>query len=192
MKFPTFNKNQWIAISGSLIVLGVGLAALYFQQATTRQSVENSPSSINTIGQTGGTNITYSDYQSAQKLEYFDVSHLNSTGLPAEVGQGLLLTTPISKLVTPFVSRTIEEKKLQLTFQCSFDALNSYKLVIQNDPKWPFAYFYLGACEKKEGNRAWEENINKARQILHITTAIDGHYYDHDSVLEMLERDFGK
>ena len=192
MKFSKFSKNQWIAISGTLAVLIVGFATIYFQQPTTKQSVDHSPGSINTIGQTGGTNIAYSDYNSDQKLAYYDMSHLNALGLPAEVGQGLLLTTPISKLITPFVTRIVEDGRLSLTFQCSSEGQVSYESLIQSDPKWPFAYFYLGACQKKEGNKTWRENIDKARQILNITVTIDGHYYDHDSVLEMIERDFRK
>lgn len=57
MKLPKFSKTQWIGISGTMAVFIVGFATIYFQDQTNKQSVKDSPNSINTIGQTGGTNI---------------------------------------------------------------------------------------------------------------------------------------
>lgn len=57
MKFPKFTTNQWIGISSTIAVLIVGFVTIYFQRSTNQISVQDSPNSINTIEQTGGTNI---------------------------------------------------------------------------------------------------------------------------------------
>lgn len=53
MKIPTFTKNQWITISGSMVVLVVGVATIYFQHPTTSyapQIMENSSGAVQVQG----------------------------------------------------------------------------------------------------------------------------------------------
>ena len=51
-----FTKTQWIAITALIVPTIIGLLSLFSPHEPT-QKISDSPDSINTLGQTGGTNI---------------------------------------------------------------------------------------------------------------------------------------
>lgn len=70
------SKNQWISVVGVVVVLGVGIATIYFSKATTEQKVINSPSSINTVGQVGDNTLINNNQFPKPTIEYSTTSPL--------------------------------------------------------------------------------------------------------------------
>lgn len=181
--------SPWIRGTGTAVIAGVVLY-LILPASAGIQNGGDVKGSIQTVGQTGGVNIIKSDEEAAQKIDYYDVSRLNALGVDAETDGSLLISSSISKLVSKFLGRRISNGEMELNFQCTREAIESYKLAMKNYPKWPFSYFYLGACEKDQYSLSWRGHVAEALRIFGITTAIEGHYGDHDFVLSLIEKDY--
>jgi hypothetical protein len=67
--------------------------------------------------------------------------------------------------------------------------MTAYEAVIAMDDKFPFTYYYRALCNHANQREGWQEDLEEARKILRITTAIPGHNQNHDEVLKMIETD---
>ena len=63
---------------------------------------------------------------------------------------------------------------------------NSIFSIIQERPDFPFTYYVIALCYKKQGREEWKQYAQKAILILEKTTQIDGHHGFHDEALSQL------
>jgi hypothetical protein len=119
-----------------------------------------------------------------QEQEYWDVSKLNALGLTGIAGLGLTEHTAINTLIGAHVK--LEPK---LWVDCLPEAMTASEAVIAMDDKFPFTYYYRALCNHANQREGWQEDLEEARKILRITTAIPGHNQNHDEVLKMIETD---
>jgi len=68
-------------------------------------------------------------------------------------------------------------------FTCEPGAKEMCLEVIDKIPTYPFAYYFLAKCLKKESDNSWVEIAEKAKEILERTTQMVGHKTDHDNFL---------
>jgi len=125
-----------------------------------------------------------------ENLVYLDISKLNFKGSPMETDGTLIFHSPLSDLISSYVVTVVINDQAQITTQCTENAIIAYKTTIKNYPKFPFSYFYLAGCQKKDGNIDWKSNIEIAKSILEITTTIEGHNASHDFILNIIKRDY--
>ncbi len=179
----TLFSNKWIAGIGTTVIAGV---ILYFFLPSTGgiHNNENVNGSIQTIGQTGGTNIINSDGPLKEQLKYLSVSKLNAFGSAFDQAStsAIIFNSPLSTSLAPFLSTSNNV----LTWQCSTEAMMTYRKIIVEMPEFPFAHFYLGSCEKGTGSLDWESEIAAAKKIFEITTTIPDHHVNHDDVLKII------
>ena len=185
---PKFSKGQWIAISGVIAVVVVGVATIYFQSGASSQRVVDSPGSINTVGQSGGINIVNSDETLKKQAEYMDVAALNFNGKSFECQYPISCETDISKILSPYLQTNADNS---LKSDCSAAAMAAFKAVITLNPRFPFSYYFLGACEKIAGVTGWQIPMKTAKDIFDITVTIAGHNPNHDVALSDIHSRFG-
>ncbi len=115
--------------------------------------------------------------QKADRLQYYDISLYNAIGnKSAKVAAIPLVATPINDWSEMFVTRS----KGKIGFNCSPEAVEACKAVIEKMPQYPFSYYFLAKCFKEQKNPHWREYALKAQQILKETTAFPSHNGDHD------------
>jgi hypothetical protein len=119
-----------------------------------------------------------------QKQDYWEVAKLTVLGTTGIAGQGLSERSAISDLLSPHV-------KLQprLWIDCTGEAMTAYGAVIKMNDRFPFSYYYRGMCNRLNHVKGWQQDFEKAKSILLITTTIPGHNQNHDEVLKLIETD---
>ncbi len=125
-----------------------------------------------------------------EQIDYMDISKLNARGSPVDndSNSSIIFNTPLSTLLSKFISH---DDKDNLIWSCDEDAINTYKKVNVEMPKFPFTFFYLGDCEKRMNSQNWHDEISKALKIIKITTTIDGHHRNHDELLKLINEKYG-
>jgi hypothetical protein len=119
--------------------------------------------------------------QKADSLQYYDIALYNVIGnKSAKVAAIPLVATPINDWSELFVNRN----KGKIGFDCSPEAIEACKAVIEKMPQYPFSYYFLAKCLKEQNNPLWRENALKAQRILKETTAFPSHNGDHDVALK--------
>ena len=114
---------------------------------------------------------------------YSKVAELDFRGLPAiRTEGGLTISTPLSKLLEGAVS--VDGN--QVHFECEDSYIQQYFSIIQERPDFPFTYYVIALCYKKQGREEWKQYAQKAILILEKTTQIDGHHGFHDEALSQL------
>jgi hypothetical protein len=125
-----------------------------------------------------------------EKLEFSEVSKLNPFGLLGIAVPPLVEEpTQLSRLISPYVHITAAGI---LSWDCTTAALAAYDAAITLNNKFPFSYYYKGACGRSQNTSDWEHDIEAARRILLITTTIAGQNPSHSGVLKWIQSgDFG-
>ena len=119
--------------------------------------------------------------QKADRLQYYDIALYNAIGnKSAKVAAIPLMATPINDWSELFVIR----KKGKIGFDCSPEAVDACKAVIEKMPLYPFSYYFLAKCFKEQKNPLWREYALKAQRILNETTAFPSHHGDHDLAIK--------
>jgi hypothetical protein len=119
--------------------------------------------------------------QKADRLQYYDIALYNAIGnKSAKVAAIPLLATPINDWSEEFVIRS----KGKIGFDCSPEAVDACKTVIEKMPLYPFSYYFLAKCLKEQKDPLWREYALKAQRILNETTAFPSHNGDHDVVFK--------
>lgn len=122
--------------------------------------------------------------QSLDELKtYKYASNLDKQGLftGGDLG-GVRQSTKITELLGSAISR----KKDGLYCDCSQEGEGIFKEVIQKQPSFPFSYYCLALCKRKNNSSEWKTLAQKALEILNITTKIDGHFIEHDEAKKEL------
>jgi hypothetical protein len=121
--------------------------------------------------------LTKEARQKADRLQYYDIALYNAIGnKSAKVAAIPLLATPINDWSDEFVIRS----KGKIGFDCSPEAVDACKAVIEKMPLYPFSYYFLAKCLKEQKDPLWREYALKAQRILNETTAFPSHNVDHD------------
>jgi transcriptional antiterminator Rof (Rho-off) len=119
--------------------------------------------------------------QKADRSQYLDIALYNVIGnKSAKVAAIPLVATPINDWSELFVIRN----KGKIGFDCSPEAVDACKAVIEKMPLYPFSYYFLAKCFKEQKNPLWREYALKAQRILKETTAFPSHHGDHDLALK--------
>jgi len=109
-------------------------------------------------------------------LNYKEISFLDYKGLSTGGGAGgLRQATAISPLLENVV--TIDNG---YSVKTDKNAETIYQNIIQKQPDFPFAYYYLAMSQRKRNDEEWKPNAQKALKILNQTTKIDNHFVHHD------------
>ena len=64
--------------------------------------------------------------------------------------------------------------------QCSENAVIKFQNVTKSEPNFPFTWWALAFCYKQDNKGEWVKSAEKAKEILDITTSIQGHTLDHE------------
>ncbi len=121
--------------------------------------------------------LTKEARQKADRLQYYDIALYNAIGnKSAKVAAIPLVATPINDWSDEFVIRS----KGKIGFDCSPEAVDACKAIIEKMPLYPFSYYFLARCLKEQKDPLWREYALKAQRILNETTAFPSHNGDHD------------
>ena len=119
--------------------------------------------------------------QAKERIDYFDVAKLSAIGLQGNVAPPLEEHTQLNNLLSLYINVA------PFFWDCKPEAVAAYDAAIKLNDKFPFPYFYRGACAKMLNRGGWQVDIDAARRILLITTKIPGHHPNHDEVFGMIE-----
>ena len=127
-----------------------------------------------------------------RKLEslrrYSSVAKLNGLGVSGMVGpgSGLKETTPISRaLEGAYIRKDVGGQEKHFP-RCDKKGIAAFRKAAEVDPDFPFSFWALAMCARKDGNKEWRRYAERAVTILEHTTQIAGHNGHHDQVLEEL------
>jgi hypothetical protein len=113
------------------------------------------------------------------------MAQLDPTGKSFVAGEGLTYKTEISRIMEP----ALTQQDGKAYFKCEEESLKRYERAIQEYPRFPFSYYGMAECLRKNGNNRWREYAEKAISILEKTTEIDGHKESHEQALNHLRAD---
>lgn len=108
-----------------------------------------------------------------------DMSMLDPTGLPFNVGKGIQYDSPLSTALRDLYIIKGAEVHFKLGEQYEVQ----YRRIIEQFPRFPFAYFALAESLKRRGDPNWRTYAEQASGILEKTTMIEGHKRSHDGAL---------
>ena len=117
-----------------------------------------------------------------EKIEYWEVARLNGLAVHF-VGGDLVDHTPLNDIIGAYVRPNSAEK---LVWDCSPDAIKAYGEAIKSNTKYPFSYFYRASCAKLNNDGGWQTDVDRAKEILLVTTRIPGHHINHDEILKLV------
>jgi hypothetical protein len=167
----------------------LGIAAAFVSQSLNAALTKRSPLFVVGLISLGAITYKYlgDKRDAAQKLEYGDAVNLDVVGQIKSGAAGnyfVMAGGPLRAFIAPHVSA---DRDGRVTRGCTPSSLEDYRNAIKSFSKYPFAYFYLGGCEKLNGANEWRGNIDKAREILLIITQLPGHLPDHDEILNRID-----
>lgn len=123
-----------------------------------------------------------------QELEglkrYLYVAELNCLGKKGLGGNGIVETSPISRIIEPAYAFVNEGYYVR----CTPDSEDRFRRVISEHPDFPFAYYGLALCLRKRNDDSWPEQAKIAVRIFEHTVRISGHHPSHDEALAELKR----
>jgi hypothetical protein len=154
-------------------------ASSYFEQIKSiRDKVEAEDQAI-------AATVASINQRASEQLEYYDDARLNAMGSVSIGGPGVevMANSEINNIIAPYVHPAAD---LHGQWDCTPAALDAYSKAISHDGKFPFAYYYRATCRKAVGEGDWQQDIQKARDILLITTRLPGHHSDHDALLKRI------
>jgi hypothetical protein len=114
--------------------------------------------------------------------EYADVAKMNVFGLEMESSGSIIISSGLSKLM----ENVLERKDKNITIKLTDSSLFFANKVIQNFPRFPFGYWAKAVILSSKSDINGMTFAIKAKEILEITTSINGHHKNHDEVLEKL------
>jgi hypothetical protein len=121
--------------------------------------------------------------QLQEKLEYSNVARYSALGLLGLAGAGLKETSPLNEILGSYVHNDPNN----FHWDCTPGAMDAYTKAISLEAKFPFSYYYQGACNKANNIGDWQRDIETSRNILLITTQIPGHNANHDEILKLID-----
>jgi len=113
---------------------------------------------------------------------YAEVATWNVHG-GKSIGSGVAVSSPVSGWMKNYV----EDKDGQLKWKCDPSAIAHFKSIIQEQPNYPFPYYFLAICLKQKGDDTWQKYAKDGIQILEKTTTIPGHDAGHDDALKRMK-----
>jgi hypothetical protein len=113
--------------------------------------------------------------------EFTEVALWNHKG-ETDTG-GVILSGPFSGVL----NKCVTEANRGIVWQCDPEALEVYKRIIKQYPKYPFSYLYIGMCLKEAQDPSWRGYATKGLELFMKTTTIPQHSLGHDSGLKILK-----
>ena len=78
----------------------------------------------------------------------------------------------------------IEENDGELEIKCDSESINYYKQMTIKHPHYPFPFYPLALCLKRQGDESWRQYANEAVRILKKTTLVPSHDRSHEDALQ--------
>jgi hypothetical protein len=116
--------------------------------------------------------------------DYADMAQLNPAGLPFKEGSGIRFDSPLSTALRDCY--VVRGEIINFKIDAEYEA--RYRQIIEEHPRFPFAYLALVETLRNEGKPEWREVAQKGIEIFKRTTAIAGHNRAHDEGLATLEK----
>jgi len=113
---------------------------------------------------------------------FIDMSMLDPTGLPFKEGKGIRFDSPLSTALRDLY--IIKDTRAHFKLGEQYEA--QYRRIIEQFPRFPFAYFALAESLKQRGDPNWRTYAEQSIAILEKTTMIEGHRRSHDDALRTL------
>lgn len=158
-------------LSSKIDDLVKGKNQLLTNLAQYQQDIENKEAEIKQLKQV------------AEAVRAFnDMSMLDPDGLPFKEGKGIRYDSPLSTALKDLY--IIKDTKIHLKLGEQYET--QYRRIIEQFPRFPFAYFGLVESLKRRGDPNWRTYAEQAIAILEKTTMIEGHKRSHDDALRKL------
>ncbi len=123
-----------------------------------------------------------------KQLDYSNIAKMDALGLDFVAEPPIIYETSISRILKPLIS--IEKDKIN--YKCDQLTMKAFDQVIELNPMFPFAYYYLGGCKKIISSPDWKLYIDQAREIFTITTQIVGHNLNHDQAFKDIVENYSR
>jgi hypothetical protein len=160
---------QWLSLTGSILAV-VSFIGLWVFTSRVEQEKEKEIQRLE--------NVTEA------VRGFSDVAVLNPAGLPFREGVGIKYDTPLSTALrgSYVTTETTYNFKLGREFE------PQYERIIEQFPRFPFAYLALAESMRSRGEPSWREYAQKGVSILEKTVTIEGHDRSHDDALAVLRK----
>ncbi|MBD3311446.1 MAG: hypothetical protein GF349_03045 [Candidatus Magasanikbacteria bacterium] len=127
--------------------------------------------------------LTKKDKEIDDVKEYFYISKLGFNGFTQDLDNtGFGTNDSLYKLL----EGTYFKQNDLIKYRCTKESMNKYKIAIVDYPKFPFTWFAIGECKYLNEEEDWKEYVQRAKEILEITTGIGGHKKEHDEALKQI------
>jgi len=158
---------QWLSLTGSILAV-VSFIGLWIFTGRVDQEKE----------------LKIQQLQSTTEAVrgFSDVAKLNPAGLPFREGKGIRYDTPLSTALRDLYVTTDST----IAFKLGLQFEPQYKRIIEEFPRFPFAYLALVQSMRSRGDPSWREYAQKGVSILEKTVTIEGHDAGHDEALATL------
>lgn len=164
----TYHSGQ---LASKIDDLVKGKNQLLTNLAKYQQDIENKDAEIEQLKQITEIIRTFSD-----------VSVLNPAGMPFKEGKGIQYDSPLSTALRDLY--IIKDTKIHFKLGEQYEA--QYRRIMEQFPRFPFAYFALAQSLKRREDPNWRTYAEQAIAILEKTTMIEGHKRSHDDALRKL------
>ncbi|MCK5579668.1 MAG: hypothetical protein KAJ18_00180 [Candidatus Omnitrophica bacterium] len=128
--------------------------------------------------------LTHLENSISDVKNYSHVARLHMNGSIYDVGSQLISTSSLSRVLIG----TIERLDGAQDYRCDEESIAKYHEAVEVNSRFPFSYYALAKCYSLKNDKRFYEYLEKAIEILEITTTIDGHTSYHDGVLESLRK----
>jgi hypothetical protein len=159
---------QWLSLTGSVLAVASFIGLWVFTDRLQREKDHE----INQL-----QNVTEA------VRGFSDMAQLDAAGLPFRESGSIRYDSPLSTALRDlYVSADS-----QMHFKLGQEFEPKYRAIINDFPRFPFAYFALAESLRLRGDPSWREYATKAMSILEKTTMIEGHNHSHDEALSKLK-----
>jgi hypothetical protein len=161
---------QWLSLTGSILAV-VSLVGLWVFTGRVDQEKELQIQRLQSVTEA--------------VRGFSDIATLNPAGLPFRERSGIRYDSPLSTALRDLYVTTDST----INFKLGLEFEPRYKRIVEQFPRFPFAYVALAESMRYRGDSSWREYAQKAVSILEKTTTIDGHDRSHDDALATM-RDY--
>ena len=160
---------QWLSLTGSILAV-VSFIGLWIFAGRVDREKELKIQQLQNVTET--------------VRGFSDVATLNPAGLPFREGVGIKYDSPLSTALRDLY--VITDSTINFKLGLQFEP--QYKRIIEQFPRFPFAYLALAESMRSRGDSSWREYAQKGVSILEKTVTIEGHDRAHDDALATLRK----
>lgn len=129
-----------------------------------------------------GKKIESQEDQIKSIKEYTYISRFGIDGRTGEFDYGIVEHSPLIEQL----DKVVFIKDSMYQFECNVNGQNILKQIIKDNPIFPFSYYILAVCLRRNNNKEWLTYADKALEILKRTTSISGHHEHHDMAMKVI------